>query len=101
MQKKQSLLHPTGGVINFSVYTEDNDIEAIYIKIKSGNVHKSVEVGKHGEAIVDLNIRGDVLGIEMLEPGKVTVNLFKKIKKEYKIHELDNVKIDRLQEAFA
>lgn len=101
MQRKRSLLHPTGGVIKFSVYTHGDEIEAIYIKLKSGRIYKSEEVGKHGQAVIDLNRNGEVIGIEMLEPGKLSVKQFKKIKKDYNIHELDNVKIDRLREAFA
>jgi uncharacterized protein YuzE len=100
MEKKQSSLQPTG-VINFSVFRHENEIESIYIRLREGKVSKSEEIGAHGEAVVDLDKSGNVLGIEMLEPGQVTVRLFNKIKKEYRIPELNNFKIDRLQEAFA
>jgi hypothetical protein len=36
-----------------------------------------------------------------LEPGRVTVKLVRKIKKEFNIRELGNFNIDRLQKAFA
>jgi len=88
-------------VINFSIFQHEKEIEAIYIRLREGKVSKSNEIGTHGEAVVDLDKNGNVLGIEMLEPGLVTVKLFNKIKKDYKIPELKNFKIDRLQAAFA
>jgi uncharacterized protein YuzE len=100
MEKKQLLLQPTG-MINFSVFKHDNEIEAIYIKLREGKVSKSEELGPNGEAIVDLDKSGNVIGIEMLEPGKITVRLFNKIKKQFNIKEIKNFKIDRLQQAFA
>ena len=80
---------------------EDPIIEAIYIKLRDGKVSKSEELGPNGEAIVDLDKSGNVIGIEMLEPGKITVRLFNKIRKQFKIKDLNNFKIDRPQQAFA
>ena len=76
------------------------EIDAIYIKIKSGKVSKSKEIGPNGEGIIDLDKDGNVIGIEMLAPGQITVRMFNKIKKQYHIQGLDHLKIDRLQEAF-
>ena len=67
MEKKQSSSQPTG-VINFSVFRHDNQIEAIYIKLREGKVSKSKEIGVYGEAVVDLDKNGNAVGIEMLEP---------------------------------
>ncbi len=100
MEKMQSSSQPIG-VINFSIYRHEKEIEAIYIRLRKGKISKSKEIGAHGEAVVDLDKSGNVIGIEMLEPGLVTVRLVNRIKKEYKIPELDNFRIDRLQEAFA
>jgi uncharacterized protein YuzE len=100
MEKKQSSLQPTG-VINFSVFRHDNQIEAIYIKLREGKVSKSKEIGAYGEAVIDLDKNGNAVGIEMLEPGRVTVKLVRKIKKEFNIRELGNFNIDRLQKAFS
>ena len=99
MQKKR-LSSPPTGVINFSVFRHDNEIEAIYIKLREGKISTSKEIGAHGEAVVDLDKNGRALGIEMLEPGRITVKLVNKIKKEFNIEELGNFNIDRLQEAF-
>jgi uncharacterized protein YuzE len=93
-------IEESSGVINFSVFRHEGEIEAIYIKLRSGKVSKSREIGAHGEAVVDLDKSGNVIGIEMLEPGKVTVRLFNRIRKEFNLRELANFKLDRLQEAF-
>jgi uncharacterized protein YuzE len=100
MEKKRSS-SPSIGVINFSIFRHEGEIEAIYIKLRNGKVSKSREVGPHGEAVIDLDKSGNVIGIEMLEPGKLTVRLFNRIRKEFKIRELADLKLDRLQEVFA
>jgi len=89
------------GVIRFSVYRSNDAIEAIYIGIRDNKIAKSQQIGPNGEAIVDLDSRGQVVGIEMLEPGQLSVREFHKITREYKIEELSGLNIDRLQEAFA
>lgn len=101
MEKKLSLSHRIG-LVNFSVQLshDRSEVEAIYFKLKKGRVAESKEIGPHGEAIIDFDENGSVLGIEMLDPGSVTVKLFNKIKKDYKIEELEGVNISRLQEAF-
>ena len=44
------------------------EIEAIYIKIRDGKILKSKEIGPKGEAVIDLDENGQVIGIEMLSP---------------------------------
>jgi len=100
MGKKPSSSQPIG-VINFSIYRHKKEIEAIYIRLREGKISKSKEIGAQGEAVVDLDQDGNVIGIEMLEPGLVTVRMVNKMIKEFKITELENFRIDRLQEAFA
>ncbi len=97
MEKRQLSSHHIG----ISIEQSDEGIEAIYFKLKDTKVEKSKEVGPNGEAIIDFDKNGDVVGIEMIEPGTVWVKLFNKIRKEYKIKELNKVKLDCLQEAFA
>jgi len=74
------------------------EIEAIYIKIRPGKIVKSKEMGPKGEAIVDLDKEGRVVGVEMLAPGRVKI--FQKIKKQFKIPELEHFNIESLQKTF-
>ena len=88
--------------INFTIQkSSPTEIEAIYIRLKKGKVSKSKEIGTKGEAVIDLDENGRVMGIEMLAPGRVTVKMFNKIREKYHIRELENFKINRLQEVFA
>lgn len=99
MEKKHSSSLPTG-LIRFSVQrSSPTEIEAIYFKLKDGKVSKSKEIGPNGEAIIDFDKNNHVMGVEMLSPGKVTIKIFNQIKRKYHIPELQNIKIDRLQEA--
>ena len=100
MAKRHTFSLPIG-TIEFSVYRSKHDIEAIYIRIRNNKVAKSEEAGPNGEAVIDLDSRGQVVGIEMLQPGHLTVQDFNKITKQYDIEQLKGVKIDHLQEAFA
>ncbi|MBD3391442.1 MAG: DUF2283 domain-containing protein [Chitinivibrionales bacterium] len=76
--------------------------KSIYvIRIRDNKIARSEEAGPNGEAIVELDSRGQVVGIEMLEPGHITVREFRKIAKHYDIDHLQDINIDRLTEAFA
>jgi uncharacterized protein YuzE len=75
-------------------------VEAIYLKFKKDAVYKSIEVGKYGEAILDLNSNGELIGIEMLEPGTVSIRTINKIKKDYNLPALNHIHLNKLQEAF-
>ena len=84
------------GQINFSVFQVDNKINAIYIKLHDGEIVKSKEMA-NGDVVLDLDKKGTVIGIEMLEP--VNLRISKKIQK--KAPELAGININRLQGAFA
>jgi uncharacterized protein YuzE len=99
MARKQSSSQHTGE-IKFSVFKSKKYIEAIYIKIRDNKIARSKEIGENGEAVIDLNSRGQVVGIEMLEPGFLTVREFNKIARKYDVGGLEDIRIDRLQEAF-
>ncbi len=99
MQKKHSLSQRSG-TLNFTIFLDDNEIEAIYLKIRNNKVYKSEEIGSNGEAVIDLDRKGQVVGIEMLEPGSVTVQEIKSIQKKYNIPELKHLNINKLHEVF-
>jgi uncharacterized protein YuzE len=47
----------------------DKKADAVYIRIKKGRVHKTkASVG--GDSLIDLNKKGEVLGIELLHYSK-------------------------------
>ena len=45
----------------------DTGADALYIKIKKGRVHKTID---RGDSLLDLNKKGEVIGIEVLNYSK-------------------------------
>jgi len=58
---------------------------AIYVRFSTNKVKKTVE--PHPEIFVDLDYRGHVIGIEMINPGQVTIREMKNISKQFGIPE--------------
>ena len=51
--------------------TFDSEAKALYVKIKEGKVARTIEFSP--ETFVDLNSKGHLLGVEMLNPGNLTI----------------------------
>jgi uncharacterized protein YuzE len=64
----------------------DPKARAAYIRLKSGKIAKTVE--KSENFLLDLNARGELLGIEILNPHELSRNdfksLFVQISRKYK-----------------
>jgi uncharacterized protein YuzE len=96
MAKQHSSLQHTGQTnISLNITRYDNKIDAIYIKLTDGEVVKSKELAG-GDLVIDLDKQGGVVGIEMLEPVKLTIT--KKLQKETPA--LAGIDIGLLQNAF-
>ena len=79
------------------IISYDNLADAVYIKIKpEAKVARTVEFAP--ETFVDLDDNGDLIGIEMLNPGQL---ILKRIAKKFHRPELSKVHPNRLQEAFS
>ena len=53
--------------ISLNISRCNNKIDAIYIKLRDSEVIKSKEMA-NGDIVIDLDKRGGIVGIEMLEP---------------------------------
>jgi len=71
------------------------------LRVRDGKVAKTVPVGKRCSAALDVSRSGQLIGIEMFEPGQLTVKQFRRISRDYNVKGLETVNISRLQEAFA
>jgi len=71
---------------------------ALYITLREGHIAKTVEFAE--EVFVDLDSNGKVLGIEMLNPGTISVCL-PKIASSYHIPALRHVRAKALEQVFA
>lgn len=49
---------------NFMKITYDPEADAAYIKIRNGNIHRTRKISNN--LLVDVNRKGNVLGIELL-----------------------------------
>ena len=55
--------------------TFDKSADAMYVALKKGNVHKTVE---NGMVLMDVDKKGDVIGIEILNCSKIFAGTHKK-----------------------
>ena len=60
-------------VVNMEFSTYGNKVQAVYMRFKKDKIAKSKVIGKHSEAVIDMNENGDVVGIEMTQPGTLTL----------------------------
>ena len=83
------------------VFGIDKEIEAVYYRIKQGRVAKSIPVGAHEEAILDLDKNGIILGVELLGPVNLTIHRIKKISQKHHIKDVEPLRnINRLKQYF-
>lgn len=59
---------------NVSVERDNEQILAIYIRIRDGHSAKTVEIAE-GACYADEDEEGNLLGVEMLAPGEVKINM--------------------------
>ena len=79
------------------IVSYDSLADAIYIKIKpEAKVAKTIEFAP--ETFVDLSEDGDLIGIEMLNPGQLVL---KRLAKKFHRPELSKINPQKLQEAVA
>ncbi len=60
--------------LTISIDPVDKQILAVYVKIRDGEVFKTVEIAE-GECLADEDKNGNLLGVEMLAPGKLKLGL--------------------------
>jgi len=69
----------------------DDNAKALYFRLREGNITETVEYpGK--EVFLDLDERGQVLGIEVLDPGSIDMqSIFKGLADHYGIEDLSSL----------
>lgn len=77
------------------IVSYDSLAEAVYIKLKpEGKVHETLEFAP--ETFADLDENGDLIGVELLNPG---VLVLKRLAKHFHRPELAKIDPSKLQEA--
>lgn len=84
--------------MNLSIQTdlESKQVLAVYIKIKEGKVHRTVEIAE-GECYADEDKKGNLLGVELLASGTVRLHV-RGLAQKYKIKGLTQA-VRKAQEA--
>jgi uncharacterized protein YuzE len=49
----------------------DADADALYAYVRSADIHETIEIGGDGGTMVDVDTAGHVVGIEVLNPGRL------------------------------
>jgi len=75
----------------------DPEAMSLYIQIKDAKVKRTIEAAP--ETFIDLDSDGDLVGVEMLRPGHLTI--LKKIALDYNTPNLRNIPLKYLPKAFA
>jgi len=79
--------------------TIDKIAEAIYIRFSNNKVQKTIEPVP--EIFMDLDYRGKVVGIEMINPGMISVRKMKKISRDFQIPQFHQLLETPLKQQFA
>ncbi len=70
----------------------DEDVKALYFRLKDGVIAQTLEYPKAREVFLDLNEQGQLLGIEVLEPRSLDMRLvFKDIAETYTIQDFSSL----------
>ena len=79
----------------------DPEVKALYIQLKDNKVSRTVEFAP--QTFVDLDSRGDLIGVEMLQPGTltITIQVLKKISTQFNAPMLRRIPSDYIPKAFA
>ena len=75
----------------------DPEAMSLYIQVKNAKVKRTVEIAP--ETFIDIDADGDLIGVEMLRPGRLTI--LKKIAAQYNSPNLKNIPLEYLPKAFA
>ena len=77
------------------IVSYDSIAKAIYVKIKpEARVDRTIEFAP--ETFVDLDVRGDLIGIEMLNPAQI---ILKRIAKKFHLPEISRIDPGKLKAA--
>lgn len=81
------------------VFSYDEEARAAYIRVRVGRVHKTFEHAPN--VFVDVNAQGNLIGIEVLNPKQISINIVSQIAREYKIPGLKNINLRAIPNLFA
>ena len=70
----------------------DEEAKALYFRLREGNIAETIEYPEGQEVFLDLDERGQVLGIEVLDPGSIDIqSVFGELAKRYGVSDLSSL----------
>lgn len=70
----------------------DGEARALYIRLQDGEIAETIEYPEQQEVFLDLDKQGHLLGIEILDPSGVDLELiFKQLAIDYEIDDLNSL----------
>ena len=70
----------------------DEEAKALYFRLREGDIAETVEYPGQQEIFLDLDERGQVLAIEVLDPGGIDIqSIFKELAENYGIDDLSSL----------
>lgn len=70
----------------------DEEAKALYFRLREGDIAETIEYPEGQEVFLDLDERGQVLGIEVLDPGSIDIKfVFGELAKHYGIGDLSSL----------
>jgi|GEM_PF-1757308 len=71
--------------MDFSIDTSEG---LIYIQIKEGKIHKTIELDPVNEIFVDLDKKNNVIGFEIINPVNITVKELNNFARKFNVPQL-------------
>jgi len=80
----------------------DEEAKALYFRLREGEIAETVEYPEVEEIFLDLDDQGQVLGIEVLDPGSIDMqSVFAELSRRYNIVDLSSLLSKSLMELVA
>jgi uncharacterized protein YuzE len=80
----------------------DGEAKALYIRLREGDIARTTEYAEEREVFLDLDEQGQLLGIEVLDPAGIDIELvLKGISERYGIDDLSSLVTKSLVELAA
>ena len=66
----------------------DEEAKALYFRLREGDIAETIEYPEGQEVFLDLDERGQVLAIEILDPGSIDIqSIFRELAERYGIED--------------
>ena len=70
----------------------DREAKALYFRLRQGDIAETIEYSEGQEIFLDLDERGQLLAIEVLDPGSIDIqSIFRELAELYSIDDLSSL----------